>query len=39
VQQIGAKVVTPNYQQLRIIVQFPDSDQEDQVLVFNRRSR
>ncbi len=39
VQQIGAKVVTPNYQQLRIVVQFPNSDQQDQVLVFNRRSR
>lgn len=37
VQQIGAKVVTPNYQQLRIIIQFPNSDQEDQVLVFNKR--
>lgn len=39
VQQIGAKVVTPNYQQLRIIIQFPNSDQEDQVLVFNRRNQ
>jgi len=38
VQQIGAKVVTPNYQRLRIVVQFPDSDQEDQVLIFNRRN-
>lgn len=38
VQQIGAKVVTPNYQQLRIIIQFPNSDQEDQVLVFNKRN-
>ncbi|GJM11801.1 MAG: hypothetical protein DHS20C12_02040 [Pseudohongiella sp.] len=37
VQQIGAKVVTPNYQQLRIIIQFPNSDQEDQILVFNKR--
>lgn len=37
VQQIGAKVVAPNYQQLRIIIQFPNSDQEDQILVFNRR--
>tara|TARA_R110002073_G_scaffold248835_1_gene411654 strand:- start:1521 stop:2003 length:483 start_codon:yes stop_codon:yes gene_type:complete len=37
VQQIGAKVVTPNYQQLRIIIQFPNSDQENQVLVFNKR--
>lgn len=39
VQQIGAKVVTPNYNQLRIVVQFPNSDQEDQVLVSNKRSR
>ena len=37
VQQIGAKVVAPNYQQLRIIIQFPNSDQEDQILVFNKR--
>lgn len=37
VQQIGAKIVAPNYQQLRIIIQFPNSDQEDQVLVFNKR--
>ncbi len=36
-QQIGAKVVTPNYQQLRIIIQFPNSDLEDQILVFNKR--
>lgn len=39
VQQIGAKVVTPNYQQLSIVIQFPNSDQDDQVLVFNRRNR
>lgn len=38
VQQIGAKVVAPNYQQLRIIIQYPNSDQEDQVLVFNKRN-
>ncbi len=25
VQQIGAKVVAPNYQQLRIIIQFPNT--------------
>ena len=37
VQQIGAKVVAPNYQHLRIIIQFPNSDQEDQILVFNKR--
>ncbi|NKB33338.1 MAG: hypothetical protein GKR91_09590 [Pseudomonadales bacterium] len=36
VQQIGAKVVAPNYQQLTIIIQFPNSDLEDQVLVFNK---
>ncbi len=39
VQQKGAKVVSPNYQQLRIIIQFPNSDQEDQILVFNRRAQ
>jgi len=38
VQQIGAKIVAPNYQHLTILVQYPNSDQEDQVLVFNRRS-
>ena len=38
VHQIGAKVVRPNYQQLRIVIQFPNSEQEDQVLVFNRRN-
>lgn len=37
-QQKGAKVVTPNYQELRIIIQFPNSEQEDQILVFNRRN-
>lgn len=39
VQQRGAKVVTPNYQQLRIIIEFPNSEQEDQILVFNRRNQ
>jgi len=38
VQQIGAKVVTPNYLELSIVIQFPNSAQEDQVLVFNRRN-
>ena len=37
VQQIGAKFVSPNYQQLTIAIQFPNSDQEDQILIFNRR--
>ena len=37
VTQIGAKFISPNYQQLTISVQFPNSDQENQVLVFNRR--
>ncbi len=38
VQQIGAKFISPNYQQLTIAIQFPNSDQEDQILVFNRRT-
>ena len=37
VTQIGAKFISPNYQQLTISIQFPDSDQENQILVFNRR--
>jgi len=37
VSQIGAKFISPNYQQLTIAIQFPDSDQNDQILVFNRR--
>lgn len=37
VQQIGAKFVSPNFQQLTIAIQFPNSEQEDQVLVFNKR--
>ncbi len=36
-QQIGAKFISPNYQQLTISIQFPNSDQDDQILVFNRR--
>ena len=37
VQQIGAKFISPNYQQLTIAIQFPNSDLEDQILVFNKR--
>jgi hypothetical protein len=37
VSQIGAKFISPNYQQLTISIQYPDSDQENQILVFNRR--
>ena len=37
VTQIGAKFISPNYQRLTIGIQFPNSDQEDQVLIFNRR--
>ncbi|MEQ8954749.1 MAG: hypothetical protein RL120_11500 [Gammaproteobacteria bacterium] len=37
VQQIGAKFVSPNYQQLTISIQFPNSDQENQLLIFNKR--
>ncbi len=38
VAQIGAKFISPNYQQLTIAIQTPNSDQEDQILVFNKRS-
>ena len=37
VQQIGAKFISPNYEQLTIAIQFPNSEQENQVLRFNRR--
>jgi len=37
VSQIGSKFITPNYQRLTISIQFPDSDQENQILIFNRR--
>jgi hypothetical protein len=37
VSQIGAKFISPNYQQLTISIQYPDSEQENQILVFNRR--
>ena len=35
--QIGAKFISPNYQRLTIGIQFPNSDLENQILVFNRR--
>lgn len=37
ISQIGAKFISPNYQQLTISIQFPNSNQQNQVLVFNRR--
>lgn len=37
ISQIGAKFISPNYQQLTISIQFPNSDQKNQVLIFNRR--
>ena len=37
VQQIGAKFIAPNYQRLTIAIQYPGSEQQDQILVFNRR--
>lgn len=38
VAQIGAKFISPNYQQLTIAIQTPNSDMEDQILIFNRRN-
>ena len=38
VTQIGAKFISPNYQRLTISIQFPNSDQANQILVFNRRT-
>lgn len=38
VQQIGAKFISPNHQRLTIAIQYPNAEQEDQILVFNRRS-
>lgn len=35
--QIGAKFISPNYQRLTVSIQFPNSDQENQILIFNRR--
>jgi len=37
VQQIGAKFISPNYQQLTISIQYPNSDEENQILIFNKR--
>lgn len=37
VQQIGAKFIAPNYQRLTISIQFPGTDLENQILVFNKR--
>lgn len=37
VTQIGAKFISPDYQRLSISIQFPNSDQKNQVLVFKRR--
>lgn len=37
VSQIGAKFISPNYQQLTISIQYPNTDLDNQILVFNRR--
>ena len=37
VQQIGAKFISPNFQQLTISIQFPNTDQDNQLLIFNKR--
>ena len=37
ITQIGSKFISPNYQRLTISIQFPNSDQENQILIFNRR--
>ena len=37
VNQIGAKFISPNYQRLTIGIQFPNSDLQNQILVFNKR--
>lgn len=37
VTQIGSKFISPNYGRLTISIQFPDTDLENQVLIFNRR--
>jgi len=37
VSQIGSKFISPNYQRLTISIQYPNSDQQNRVLVFNRR--
>lgn len=36
--QIGAKFISPGNQRLTISIQFPNSDQENQILIFNRRT-
>lgn len=38
VSQIGAKFVSPNFQQLSIAIQSPNSNQQDQILIFNKRN-
>jgi hypothetical protein len=38
VSQIGAKFVSPNFQQLSIAIQSPISDQQGQILIFNKRN-
>lgn len=38
IQSIGAKFISPNYSKLQIAIQYPNSDQEDQILVFNKRN-
>lgn len=37
VTQIGAKFISPDHQRLSISIQFPNSDQKNQVLIFKRR--
>ena len=37
ISQIGSKFISPNYQRLTISIQFPNSDQQNQILIFNRR--
>jgi len=37
VTQIGSKFISPNYGRLTISIQYPDTDLENQVLIFNRR--
>jgi hypothetical protein len=38
ISQIGAKFVSPNFQQLSIAIQSPNSDLQDQILIFNKRN-
>lgn len=37
VTQIGAKFISPDHQRLSISIQFPNTDQKNQVLIFKRR--